>query len=274
MYYIFLGLVQGLTEFLPVSSSGHLVISQYLLDIAIPGVAFETLLHMGTLFAVIVLFRKKIIHLIDSFIQSIRVINKPKEFKEYIQTNLDAKFSWLLLVSTIPGALIGYYFQKFFEELFNNPILTSIMLIFTGTCLFLTDKFLILGNKNIEKMNFRDAVLIGFAQAFAIIPGISRSGFTIMMGIQRKLDRKLAAQYSFILSIPIILGASVYKMPEIYRIHIPFVYLIGSFFIAFLSGYWAMIIFTKMLTNFKLHLFSYYLWFIGGIFLIFNLIEL
>lgn len=270
MYYIILGLVQGLTEFLPVSSSGHLVISQYLLGLTIPGVAFETLMHLGTLLAVVVLFYKNIVDLVHSFFKSLRIIFERKKFIQTIHTNPQCKLSWFLLISTIPGAFIGYYFQATFEGLFNNPAITSMMLIFTGLCLFLTDKYLVFGNKNISEMSLKDAILIGFAQAFAIIPGISRSGFTIMMGLNRKLDRKFSAQYSFILSVPIILGASIYKIPEISNINIPLIPLFASAVIAFLSGYWAMIAFTKMLTNFKLHLFSYYLWFIGFLVLILN----
>lgn len=271
MHYVFLGLIQGLTEFLPVSSSGHLVISQYLLGIQVPGVAFETFVHFGTTLAIIFLYKKEIKEILFAFYKSLDKIFNREKFINHIQEDSQCKFAWLLLISTIPGALIGYYFQTIFEQLFSNPAITALMLIITGSCLFLTDKYLIQGRKTLQEISGTDAILIGFAQALAIIPGISRSGFTIMMALSRKLDRKLAAKYSFILAVPIILGASVYKIPEMFHLDINITLLIISGLTAFLSGYWAMIFFIKMLVNFKLRLFSYYLWFIGILVLFLNL---
>lgn len=263
MHYVILGLIQGLTEFLPVSSSGHLVIAQYLLGLQIPGVAFETFVHFGTLLAVIFLFRNDIKEILLAFCKSLNKIYNPKIFFNHIRENLQCKFAWLLVISTIPGALIGYYFNTTFEKLFGNPVVTSLMLIITGFCLFLTDKYLIQGSKKIEEINGIDAIFIGFAQALAIIPGISRSGFTIMMALSRKIDREFAAKYSFILSVPIIIGASIFKVKEIFHLDININLLLISGITAFLSGYWAMIFFIKMLTKFRLRLFSYYLWIIG-----------
>jgi undecaprenyl-diphosphatase len=271
MYYVMLGLIQGLTEFLPVSSSGHLVISQYLLDIKIPGVAFETFVHFGTSLAVIVLFNREFKGLFLSFLESLNRLVTHRNFFKHVKEDLQCKFAWLLLISTIPGAFIGFYFHPAFENLFSNPIITSWMLIITGICLFLTDKILIHGAKKLNEMNVTDAILIGFAQALAIMPGISRSGFTIMMSLSRKLDRAFAAKYSFILSVPIILGASIYKIPEMLNLNIPIGVLIASGMTAFLTGYWAIKFFIKMLVNFKLRLFSYYLWIIGFTVLILNI---
>ncbi len=271
MYYILLGLIQGLTEFLPVSSSGHLVLSQYLFGIDIPGVAFETFVHFGTVLAVLFLFKKKIKELIAAFLKSLSFILNREKFIKHISGNYQCKFAWLLLLSTIPGAVIGYFFQHTIEQLFSNPVFTAIMLMITGLCLYLTDKFFVHGTKTIREMNRTDAMFIGFAQALAIIPGISRSGFTIMMGISRRLERKFAAEYSFILSIPIILGASIYKISDIFRLNINVPLLIISGFTAFLTGYWAMIFFTRLLLNFKLRFFSIYLWTIGLLVLFLNL---
>lgn len=268
MYYILLGLIQGLTEFLPVSSSAHLALSQYILNIKIPGVAFEVFVHLCTSLSVIYLFRKEIRDIALSFIKSISKLHHLPTFINYIKDDSSSKFAWLLIISTLPGAIIGYLFQKTIEEMFNSPLIISLMLILTGFCLFLTDRYIDRGFKTIREINWVDAIFIGFAQAIAIMPGISRSGFTIMMALGRKLERKFAAEYSFILSIPIILGASLYKVKEIVQLDIDIAILLVSGVAAFISGCFAVKIFTKMLVNFKLRFFSYYLWIIATIIII------
>ena len=273
MHYIILGLIQGLTEFLPISSSGHLVIGQYLLGLEISGVGFEIFVHFGTVLAVLLLFKKRIKKILLSFINSITKISSRDKFFSNFKNDPQCKFAWLLVISTIPGALIGYFFNDQIEAIFGSPIIAASMLIITGICLFLTDKFLVSGNKRISEINIIDALFIGIAQAFAIIPGISRSGFTIMMALSRKLDRKFAAEYSFILSIPIIIGASIFKLSEIFYLDINIMLLITSGLTAFLSGYWAMIFFINILINNKLRLFSYYLWIIGIGLIIFILLN-
>lgn len=273
MQYVILGLIQGLTEFLPVSSSGHLVISQYLLNIEIPGVAFEVFVHLGTSFAVIFLYRKEIKEILFAFLKSLNKLFNSKKLFRHIKEESQTKFAWLLLISTIPGALIGYYFDTTFEKLFGNPMITSFMLIITGCCLFFTDKYFIHGKKTIHKTTWMDAILIGFAQALAIIPGISRSGFTIMMALNRQLDREFAAKYSFILSVPIILGASIYKIQDVVQLNIEVTWLLTSGLTALLSGYWAMKFLIKILTTYNLRLFSYYLWVIGSLVILFDLIK-
>lgn len=262
MYYVILGIVQGLTEFLPVSSSAHLRISQNLLGIKIPGVAFEVFVHFCTTLAVICLFRKEIKEIIYSFIKSILRLNHWPSFLDYVKKDNNSKYAWLLLLSTIPGALIGYLLQNTIEQMFDNSLFIGLMLMATGICLFLTDKFFIEGSKTIKEINWVDAIFIGLAQAFAIFPGISRAGFTIMMGLARRLEREFTAQYSFILSIPIIMGASIYKIKEIFQlnININIYILLISGLAAFLFGCLAMRFFIRMLVNFKLRFFSYYLW--------------
>lgn len=263
MYYVILGFIQGLTEFLPVSSSGHLVISQYLFGIKIPGVAFEVFVHFGTSLAVIILFRNEIKDIISSFFQSIVKLLYKQSFFGFLKEDKHCKFAWFLFVSTIPGGIIGYFFQDIIEQAFYNSKFVALMLMVTGISLFLTDKYFVQGERTIKDLNFLDALFIGLAQAFAIIPGISRSGFTIMMGLGRRLERNFAASYSFLLSIPIILGTSLYKIRDIFHLDINIFILLISGFIAFISGYFAMLILTKMLVNFKLRIFSYYLWIVA-----------
>lgn len=260
MYYVILGIIQGLTEFLPVSSSAHLTISQNILGIKIPGVAFELFVHFCTTLAVICLFKKEIKEILYSFTKSILRLNHWPSFLDYLKEDNNSKYGWLLLLSTIPGALIGFLLQNTIEQMFDNSLFIGLMLMTTGICLFLTDKSFIEGSKTIKEIDWIDAILIGLAQAFAIFPGISRAGFTIMMGLARKLERKFAAQYSFILSIPIIMGASIYKIKEIFQLNINIYIILVSGLASFLFGCLAMKFFTRMLVNFKLRFFSYYLW--------------
>ncbi len=273
MYYVILGLIQGLTEFLPVSSSGHLVISQYLLGVKIPGTAFEIFVHFGTSLAVIFLFRNEIKKIISSFLQSIEKLFDRQSFINYFRKDNHCKLSWLLIISTIPGAFMGYFFQDTIERMFDSPLFTSFMLIITGLCLFLTDKYFIRGHRTIKEINLIDAIFIGLAQTFAIIPGISRSGFTIMMGLGRRLDRSFAAQYSFLLSIPIILGTSIYKIRAIFQLDINIFILLVSGCAALISGYFAMLFLTNILVKFKLRFFSYYLWIVAMVVLLFYNVQ-
>ncbi|HOF02871.1 MAG TPA: undecaprenyl-diphosphate phosphatase [Atribacterota bacterium] len=260
MRYVILGLIQGLTEFLPVSSSSHLIISQNLLGVEITGIAFDIFVHLGTSLAVVLWFKQELIEIISSFFKSIFKLNNWDNFSNYLKEDSYCKFAWLLVISTIPAALIGYFFQDILEQTFQNFYFIAAMLIITGSCLVLTDRFFTQNYRIIEELNFVDALLIGLAQALAIIPGISRSGFTIMMSLGRGLERNLAAKYSFILSVPIVIGASLYKCKEIFQLNINIFILLISGFIAFISGYLAIGFFIKILTSHKLRFFGYYLW--------------
>ena len=265
MSLILLGLIQGLTEFFPVSSSGHLVIAKYFLKINLPGVAFEAFVHFGTVVAVIVLFRKDIKELVISFIDSICKLSHGKNILNILKNNSSSKLAWFLVISTLPAAIIGYTFSSYFEILFSKPIIASLMLTITGTLLWFGNKNFPGGSKNISEITFKDAIFIGLAQAVAIIPGISRSGLTVIAGLSRNLDREFAAKYSFILSVPIILGASMFKISELSSLNIDLSILILSGFVAAISSYGAMKIFIGLLKNRKIYFFSYYLWIISGL---------
>ena len=271
MRYAILGLVQGLTEFLPVSSSSHLVISQNILGIKIPGIAFEILVHLGTALAVILWFRQELVEIISAFGKSIPKLNQWNTFVAHLKNNYYCRFAWLLLASTLPGAILGYLFQDKIEQAFNNISLIAVMLAITGIGLFLADRYFTQGYKKIAELSLTDALLIGLAQAFAIIPGISRSGSIIIMALGRGLERKYAATYSFILSVPIIVGASLYKCKEMSQLEINIYILLISGLTAFLSGYLAIGFFIKMLNNYKLRFFSYYLWVLAAILFLFKI---
>jgi len=265
MSLILLGLIQGLTEFFPVSSSGHLVIAKYFLKLNLPGAAFETFVHFGTVVAVIALFRKEIKELVISFFSSIYKLFQGENIFNIFKNSSSSKLAWFLVISTIPAVIIGYAFSSYFEILFSKPIIDSFMLSITGALLWFGNKNYTGGNKNISEITYKDAVFIGLAQAVAIIPGISRSGLTVIAGMSRNLDREFAAKYSFILSVPIILGASMFQMRELSSLNIDLSILILSGLVAAISSYWAMKIFMGLLKNRKIYFFSYYLWIISGL---------
>jgi len=193
---ILLGIIQGLTEFLPVSSSGHLVLAEHFLNAKLPGVSFELAVHLGTLLSVLIYFRAKIIQLLKSV---------------FIATMIEErKIVFYLIVGTIPAGVAGVLLKDFFERAFSSPIMTSIMLTITGVILLFT-AFVKRGEKKINGMR---AIIIGIGQAVAILPGISRSGSTISAGLFSGVKPVAAAEFSFLLSIPAIAGAIVFKAKD------------------------------------------------------------
>jgi len=184
----FLGILQGLTEFLPVSSSGHLVIAQSIMPGFVqPGVLFDVTLHTGTLLAVLIYFRKTLF-------------------------NLNKNYLLLLFIGSLPVLVVGLLFQDFFEGLFSGTLVVGIALLVTAGVNYFTDK----AKKRRSSVNLWDSFLIGIAQAIAIVPGISRSGSTIFAATKLGIDRKSAAEFSFILSLPAIFGASVLQLTKYY----------------------------------------------------------
>jgi len=197
---IIFGLVQGLGEFLPISSSAHLVLLPWLFGWTDPGLTFDIALHIGTLIAVIIYFWKDWLQL---FI---------KGFTDTKST--DGRMFWYLVAATIPGAIIGYLLENIAETVFRSPILIAVMLIIMGIILYRADQK---SPKKTEMndISFKTAMLIGISQAMAIIPGVSRSGVTMTTGLLTGLTREASARFSFLLSTPIIFGAAAIKLPEI-----------------------------------------------------------
>ncbi len=187
---LLLGVIQGLTEFLPVSSSGHLVIGESLLGIKTPGVTFEVWLHMGTLLAVLIYFRPRIIRLVQSL---------------WIGRDGAAERTtvWALIVGTLPAVVVGFTLKSAIETAFSSPHFTAAMLVVTGLILFST---VLARNRSLIVSPLR-GLIIGLAQAVAILPGISRSGSTISAAMLIGVDPPKAAEFSFLLSIPAIAGA-------------------------------------------------------------------
>lgn len=251
---LFLGLVQGLTEFLPVSSSGHLVITQFLLGVKEPGITFEVFVHFGTLGSIFWVFYPDIKKLVIAglFLNDDRV---------------SRKMLFLIIMGCIPTGIIGIAFQPFFVGLFDSILTVGIMLLVTGSILWLIN-WKVPGRKTVEKMKVSDALVVGLFQGFAIIPGISRSGSTISAALFRELNRETAIKYSFLLALPAILGATVLECRELLTAgpeSIAVAPLALGTAVAFASGVFAIRALINVLNTGKLHYFSYYCWMVGSL---------
>jgi len=214
---IILGIVQGLTEFLPISSSGHLLLVpwlfnwHFLLENPDLNKTFDVALHLGTFVAVVIYFWREIGRLIGAWVRSIsrRSIAEP-----------ESKLAWLLIVSTIPAALVGVLFEDFITNTLGKPWMIGVAMIVFAGFMYLVDHIAKL-DRDIEALTWLDALLIGVAQALALLPGVSRSGITMMTGLLVRLDRESAARYSFLMSIPVIGGAAAFKGLEVARDGLP-----------------------------------------------------
>jgi undecaprenyl-diphosphatase len=214
---IILGIVQGLTEFLPISSSGHLLLVpwlfnwHFLLENPDLNKTFDVALHLGTFVAVVIYFWREIGRLIGAWVRSItrRSLAEP-----------EGKLAWLLIVSTIPAALVGVAFEDFITERLGKPWMIGVAMIVFAGFMYLVDHLAKL-DRDTEDLGWFDALLIGVAQALALFPGVSRSGITMMTGLLLRLDRESAARYSFLMSIPVIGGAAAFKGLQIARDGLP-----------------------------------------------------
>lgn len=192
---IFWGIIQGLTEFLPISSSGHLVLIPALLGQPAPDLATSAMLHLGTLVAVIIYYRRDLAWMAR--------FDRPAR-----------KMITLIVIGTIPAVVLGLTFETQIEELIEDPSAVAIMLIVTGVILLATTLIRV-GDRRMEDTRPSDSILIGLAQSLALIPGISRSGMTISMGLVRGLERTQAARFAFLLGIPVIAGAGLLEMADV-----------------------------------------------------------
>ncbi len=257
---IIIGIIQGATEFLPVSSSGHMILITHLLGWKNPPLFFSVMVHFATLVAVLWAMWSDIKDLSKSFINLIR---KNKEMQRDKSLDLlKSKIIWLLFVGTIPAALLGYLAHDFFERLFGIPIYVVIALFITGILLFI-EGWMRKTIDSLEFMKLKDAVLIGIAQAIAIVPGISRSAITTVMGRSRGLSRENSLKFSFLLSVPIISLATIYEAFRFLKetpSNINITNTIFGMLFASITGFLSI----KLLLNFfkrrKLRIFSLYCW--------------
>ena len=255
---IIFGIIQGITEFLPISSSGHLILLPKFLNWFDPGLSFSVALHFGTLLAVVTYFRKDLAEIFGIFLQQINTSCKisgkvsVKNKKEIYNRQI----VWLLIVATIPGVLVGYFLNDLAEGALRNPVLIVFTLVFFGGLLYWADK-IAKQKRTLKKLNFKDSILIGLAQAVALIPGTSRSGITITTGLLLGLSRTAAARFSFLMSVPIILGAVVYKFPELIEGGIKQYEIIGILASA-ISGYLAIAGLMKFVNKVSYKIFFWY----------------
>ncbi|HNS25181.1 MAG TPA: undecaprenyl-diphosphatase UppP [Methanobacteriaceae archaeon] len=268
---IILGMVQGLTEFLPISSSAHLVLIPELLGVK-SNLAFDTLLHLGTLIAVLYYFWNDVVNMIQAFISSLFDLPSGK-FREKLREDPYKRLSWLIIVGTIPAGLMGVLFKDFFEGLFSSVTSVAVFMLITGFILWGVER-MPRGNRDVKDISFTNSLLVGIAQGCAIAPGISRSGATIATSLFLGFDREMAARFSFLLSIPAILGAALIQVKDLTT---GFDLSTGVFLAGLLSsvifGYLAIRFLMGYIKKHKLTIFAYYCWIVGIIVLSSALIK-
>ncbi len=263
---LILGIIQGLTEFIPISSSAHLIIVPWLFnwsDPALNSLSFDVALHLGTLLALIVYFASDWIKLIRAGIDSI--------IEKKIGGDMNRRLAWFLVIGCIPGGIAGYLFESKIDEIFHSDpiqpsymIVLGIIIVIMGALLFLAER---VGRRirKMENLSLQDSILIGFSQAFSVFPGVSRSGATITAGLFLGLEREAAARFSFLLSAPIIAGAGLKSLLKIFKgIHSGHIkhneimmFPIG-FLAAAVSGYLCIKFLLRFLQKNKVDIFVYY----------------
>jgi len=266
---IFLGIVQGLTEFLPVSSSGHLALFQNLFDISSytdNHIAFDVILHVGTLFSVVAAFWDDVKSLFKGFFTLIRRRFRPGD-------DPSAKLTAMVIIATLPMAA-AVLVNDYVEAAFGTPVVVGICLIVTAGILLFAHRHSG-GKKQLSEMRAADAVVVGFCQLFAVFPGISRSGLTMSGGLFRNMDREFATRFAFLLSIPAILGASVFSLPDLFEETLTMgdvgAYL-GGFIAAAVTGYCSIKLVRYIMKKNRLVLFSVYCAIAGTVSVILSII--
>ncbi len=245
---ILLGIIQGLTEWLPVSSSGHLAMIQLLLGIQ-AGLLFDILLHIGTLSVIVVRFRNDIFQTLHEIIQG--------------NTNNEAAKRGIFVVSgCIPTALIGFAFYEYFRAIFENPFIIGTAFATSGLALHLSQN---LRTNEKRRLAFSDSILLGIAQGVSIVPGISRSGLTISTAILVGLDKEEAYRYSFLLSIPAVLGAAFFEATRQPLTQVDWNVSLVGLFVAIIIGYMSISLLWRFIQRDQLHYFKYYCWSVGCI---------
>ena len=271
---IILGLVQGLAEFLPISSSGHLALLQNWFGIDETKVLlFTVLLHVGTLISVFIVYWKDIWELIVELCITIKDLCTGKGLK--LDERPVRKLGVMIIVATIPTAIIGLVFNDFFDSLYTSVIPIGIGLIITGFLLLIAER-MNSGNRTIENMNLRNAIFIGCVQGVAICPGISRSGSTLFGSLVCNLDRKFAVKFVFLISIPSILGSAILEAPEAIEAGVTASELgpvIVGMVVAAIAGLAAIKGMIKIVQDKKLIWFSYYVWILGAIVVLVGIIR-
>jgi len=242
---ILLALIQGLTEFLPVSSSGHLALGGLLMNIPSEDISFEIVVHLGTLMAVLAVYRKDITDLLAGVVR---------------RDSGSLALAGMLAIASVPAALAGYFLQDRIEGLFGSPVAISAMLLITGSVLFST-RFMKPGMRS--RPTVSGSLLVGVSQAVALLPGISRSGFTISAGLFSGIRREEAARFSFLLSVPAILGASFLKLGDAGAGDTGLSLMLVGFAVSAATGYVALRLLLRFLRAGRFSSFAWYCWLLG-----------
>ena len=272
---IILGVIQGLTEFLPVSSSGHLVLFQKILGMKNAELFFDVAVHLGTLLAVIVVFRLEIMKITTALVQLIFWAGPKKTIRQKVESDPQLKMALLIVIGSIPTAILGFLFAGIADRLFRSGLITGLMLIVTGLLLWLTRRTGASQDQaQCNRLTPKNAFIIGTVQGLAIIPGISRSGSTISIALMLGIDREMAARYSFLLSIPAIIGAGLLSVKDdLFQTNLAIGTALLGAFTAALVGYAALKALLQMVKKGRLHVFAPYCWLVGVLAIIFSLIN-
>jgi len=266
---LILGIVQGITEFLPISSSGHLVLGEALLGLDVEALkSFDVAVHIGTLAAIIIYFWKDFVGLIMGFLSLIRIVKKKKKYEEY------QRLVGYIVLGTIPAVIIGLFFGDLIDYLFRSPLYVGLFMIIVAE-VFIIAEGVLKKFKNETEIKMGHALIIGVAQAAALIPGVSRSGSTIAAGIFQGVPREKAARFSFLLAMPAIFGAGLLTLvKEIKADHftVDAMPMIVGFIASVGSGFVAVYFLMNFLKNHTLKVFSIYLFAIGFISVIISLL--
>ncbi|MEJ5348672.1 MAG: undecaprenyl-diphosphate phosphatase [Desulfosoma sp.] len=260
-----LGILQGITEFLPVSSSGHLVIGQHLLGWKEPNLFFDVSLHVGTFLAVALVFRRDIVLLVQGGLKWLR---HPLVDNSYPRDEARRLFT-LVLWGTIPTVILGFAFKDLFERLFTSVTAVGFSLLVTGTLLWLTRRKISSWGKGPFDIRFRHAALIGLVQGLAIAPGISRSGSTIAVALLLGFQREWAGRFSFLLFVPAVLGAMLLESLHVKAIPNPVGPVLWGTAAAAITGYVALRFLLATVRRGRFHLFAPYCWTLGTVCLAF-----
>ena len=256
---IIMAFVQGLTEFLPVSSSGHMVLTKALLGVESPGALWEVALHVGTLVAVVTVFWSDLRKTVAGFFQGLARRRRGESWKTIWQARADFRMACYVLIATAAAAAVGIGLGDVLEGLFSKPVLSAIMIFVTGEILWLTKPYSMFGTDN--EVRLASGLAIGAAQAGALMPGLSRSGFTIATAMIIGIDRGKAVRFSFLLSIPAILGASLLKTREFGDLPAEQIMpMITAVAVSAVSGYLALRLLLRAVKAGRLHCFAYYCW--------------
>lgn len=255
------GLLQGVTEFLPISSSGHLIIFHDIFNFNLPdNLLFDVVLHLGTFLALLIFFFGYVEKIVRGLLSSLVNWNW--------QNNFNQRLAWLVTVGTIPGGLAGYFLENFIDTYLRSTLVVAIALITVAIMFWMAERGAA-RYREMPAMTWVDAIIIGLSQILALIPGVSRSGITIITGLARKLKRVEAAKFSFLLSLPIIGGAGIRKLSMVDDwSQADWLLLLVGLVASFVSGYLSVKYLLKYFSRYSLNIFAWYRLIIGCLILI------